>query len=399
MPADRQHIVYLHGPGDAGGTLKKWAEGAADGRIIADAYSIQFFEVCHELGCSSTVFVDRPHAEPVERDPFKLYYEPFIPKSRGIRYIRDWFAAADALASRIADLGTDAVFMSIHYGFPMIAALAKRSIPVVLTLHNTLWPMSTTPRLADRVVRTLTRRTASTTVRAALSVVPEATRQLRATLPGDYPIIEHVPQYSDMQNDLRAAPFGQPFHVIFAGRLERMKGVRTMIETAAMLRDARASDPSKPEVRWTIAGDGAELDWLRTAVAERNLTDVVSLPGWIGGEELTDIYKTTHVTVTPTERSFNEGIAKSSLESMLFGMPAIVTEVVASAEVMQGACIVVPVAEGAAGLARAITDLATDQPRYDAMCAAALERRADLFKPERSFANGLRTALPLALGR
>jgi glycosyltransferase involved in cell wall biosynthesis len=63
------------------------------------------------------------------------------------------------------------------------------------------------------------------------------------------------------------------FCAVFAGNLGKAQGLETVVEAARRLRD-------RPDIRFVIAGDGSEAEWLQQAVAEAKLNNVV-LTGWL----------------------------------------------------------------------------------------------------------------------
>ena len=66
----------------------------------------------------------------------------------------------------------------------------------------------------------------------------------------------------------------RPFTVAFVGRAVREKGLFDFIDTVDLLRD-------EPDLRFIIAGEGADLAEAREIIAERGLTDRISVLGFV----------------------------------------------------------------------------------------------------------------------
>jgi glycosyltransferase involved in cell wall biosynthesis len=103
-------------------------------------------------------------------------------------------------------------------------------------------------------------------------------------------------------------------HFLCVGRVAPVKGQRILVESARLLKE-RGLD-----FQITIAGGGPDLAELRQFVADRQLTDVVSLPGFVSDEDLARLYRETDVFVLP---SFAEGVPGVLMEAMGHGLPCI----------------------------------------------------------------------------
>jgi glycosyltransferase involved in cell wall biosynthesis len=90
----------------------------------------------------------------------------------------------------------------------------------------------------------------------------------------------------------RPAPGGR--HVVAVGRLVEKKGFGDLIEAAALL--AR----SEPLDRVSIAGEGPQRERLQRLIAERGLTETVSLCGWMNGDRVRELLEQADLLAMPS---------------------------------------------------------------------------------------------------
>ncbi len=119
-------------------------------------------------------------------------------------------------------------------------------------------------------------------------------------------------------------PEGSPVQILFLGRLSDRKGVPELIA-------ALASDKMR-RLGWTavLAGDGP-VDRFRDLVTANGLGSRVTLPGWLGEEEVKRLCRQSDILVLP---SHAEGLAMSVLEGMAHGLAVVATRVGAHEEVL-----------------------------------------------------------------
>ena len=147
---------------------------------------------------------------------------------------------------------------------------------------------------------------------------------------------------------------GGPVQFLFLGDPSRRKGVHDLL---AAFSHPSLSGEGVPPWRAVIAGGGAEVDGFREAVAALGLGDRVSLPGWVGRDEVQTLLSGADVLVLP---SYGEGMAMSVLEGMSHGRCIVCTPVGALAEVIEhgrsGLLVQPGDVEGLAGALRATLD-------------------------------------------
>lgn len=108
----------------------------------------------------------------------------------------------------------------------------------------------------------------------------------------------------------RREPASQ-LRVIYTGRLSRQKNVATLLKAAAQCRR------QGHEVECTVAGDGAELERLRSLAASLNIAGAVRFTGGVSFDRVMDLLEESDVLVLASD---SEGFGKSLVEAMAFGV-------------------------------------------------------------------------------
>ncbi len=118
-----------------------------------------------------------------------------------------------------------------------------------------------------------------------------------------------------------------PPRLIYAGRLSPEKGVLTLIEALAKLKQEKFS----PLPNLILAGDGPQRNVLEQAVARCECTDIVRFVGQLDRNSLSEQFLMADICVQP---SLTEGFSKAWLDAMSHGLPVLTTEVGAARAVI-----------------------------------------------------------------
>lgn len=164
----------------------------------------------------------------------------------------------------------------------------------------------------------------------------------------------------------------RPIDYLWVGRLGAEKDPLLFVETVARLHeeggrsdaDARSDDGADPHA--VLVGDGPMRDVVAAAVRELDLTDVVTLTGWV--DEPGEYYRRARTFVLTSRR---EALPLTLLEAMACGAVPVVPEVGNVRDVVAGDRGVVVDDRTAAALAGAIRDLERDPDRLAAMAERA----------------------------
>jgi glycosyltransferase involved in cell wall biosynthesis len=106
-------------------------------------------------------------------------------------------------------------------------------------------------------------------------------------------------------------------NILFMSRIVRKKGVFELIEAMEELCQ------QQPQVRLVVAGDGPARAEAEALVNKLELSDRVSFPGYIQGEEKAQALLNADIFALPT--SYREGCPLALLEAMAAGLPVLIT--------------------------------------------------------------------------
>lgn len=104
--------------------------------------------------------------------------------------------------------------------------------------------------------------------------------------------------------------------VTYAGILKDHKGLVTLLEAAALLKEEN--------VEWTLAGEGEGLERYRRMAAEAGLSEAVHFPGKIPNEQMGEIYAQTDIFCLPSVCPENHPVTIT--EAMACGLPVVASD-------------------------------------------------------------------------
>jgi glycosyltransferase involved in cell wall biosynthesis len=114
-----------------------------------------------------------------------------------------------------------------------------------------------------------------------------------------------------------------PPRLFSAGRIVHQKGLDLGLQALSQLTDL--------DWEWHIAGDGPQLDMLKSRIQELGLADRVTFLGWQSREGLTEWYHRSNVFLFPSR---HEGMPNAVLEAMSSGLPVVATRIAGSEELV-----------------------------------------------------------------
>lgn len=384
-------VLYIAGFGDVQGSYRQWKAGKEDPTIPDRAFSIQVYETLVAMGRRVVVLTQHADAKPQE-DEFATFVPCDRPTGRGIGYHVSEIAFSRRAVSEYMKRHCEGLIVHrtlIHY-WPLHPAV--RAAPFsLLDLHNTLWPMSVEPGIKSRVICGLNRKTLQSFGMVSC-VSPEIERQVQKVTKGAGLTSVHMPQYNPEYQNMAKAPSEQERTILFAGRVEKDKGVFDLLEAFTLL---------EPELRNTcrlsFLGDGPALMALTEAVQQSGLAARVNLHGRVGGHEVFRHMAAAAVLVCPTQRGFAEGLARTPIEAAIVGVPSIVTDVVPAREILGDAVISVRPGSPQA-LAEALNAFLSDSTRYEQAVRATQYATAACFDRSMSLEARLLKVVPSAAG-
>lgn len=336
-------VFYAAGGGDVIGTYRHWRDGHDDPSEVALTYSGQFFDVCRELGAEALVITCHHKREDrIDDDRIRIRNRPVpLERRRSPLYQVGQVLYGLRLSWAAWRFGADVAVVG-RGTFPfMWSLMAWLGIKVVPTMHVVFWTKNHSrrgrvERIIDRLNGVFWRRWAWATI----CVSPEIKRQiLRIAGTARGPILPVIAQYRREWFDAVDPPpphDQRPFRIVYAGRVERSKGVFDLVETARRLEEKKPG-----EIAWEVCGDGSAMEQLRRVVQRDGLSEVVALRGKLPRDRMAEVYGRAHAVFVPTTSDFVEGFNKVAAEGVLAGRPTIVTDIVPAAEVLGEAVVVV----------------------------------------------------------
>ncbi len=258
----------------------------------------------------------------------------------------------------------------------LLVALLCRKVPVIIRLHGEQYTFHKyTPGLSLSLGVRLSRalqRIALRRVKLLISPSFAHAREIQNELGSLRPPIVVVPNtlsIEKLEGDSQVTR--SPKTVLYVGRIERRKGIATLLEAAAQMKELL------PESRFVFAGDfhpSLSESEFRSLVHLHGLDSQVELLGLVGWNALSDWYRRSTVSVLP---SHYETFGVAALEPMMFGTPVIATSGGALSEVVEAEVSGKLVGAGdATALAIALTKLLTDAGSREQMGQAAVKRAA-----------------------
>lgn len=121
----------------------------------------------------------------------------------------------------------------------------------------------------------------------------------------------------DIQNALKKRQSSKTYRILFLARIIKEKGIYETLEALSLVQSKH------PTVELVIAGDGAELDHVKSFVRARNFQNV-TFAGYVMDDEKRRRFEEAHILCLP---SYAEGCPVSVIEAMAYGLPVVTRSV------------------------------------------------------------------------
>jgi len=170
---------------------------------------------------------------------------------------------------------------------------------------------------------------------------------------------------------------------MFAGRLERNKGVFDLLEICR-----RLSADADRRFEFEVCGGGSAYEELQAAVLVSGVADRFRLHGKLVRPRLLEVYGRSHLVIVPTRSDFCEGLPMVCAEAILAGRPVITSRVSNALEALHGAVVEAAVND-VDDYVRQIRAVVADPARYRALIGGTRRVGAQFFDRSR----GLQAAI------
>jgi D-inositol-3-phosphate glycosyltransferase len=317
------------GSGDAGG-MNVYVRGLASA-LAASGVEVEIFTRSTSAGqpavehpdpgvCVHNVISGPPRKLPKEELPELLH--SMVAEIERIRQ-RQPHGRYDVIHSHYWVSGVAGLELSRLWGVPLVHTMHTMAKVKNLLLHSGEKPE---PRRREegehRIVDGAARVIANTSAEAA---------ELVSHYDADFDHIDVAPPGVDLTvftpafRSRSRAQLGVPaskFHLLFAGRIQRLKGPQILIQAAALLRSRRPDI----DLQVTILGalSGAKDFDLKSLISAAGMDDVVTHDPPVNAPELAGWFRSADVVVMP---SYSESFGLVALEAQACGTPVVATRV------------------------------------------------------------------------
>lgn len=386
---ERFDFIYCECSGDIAGAFEKWANRLDDSASPVKTYSSQFFEFARQLGARTYAlsgcrrpaisrvdgFLVAHHRRGILHFPLLGYH---LEQAR-YALLLFWLALCHRPRAIFIDSGVT------HWIF--LTPMRLIGVRVIAVLHNTLWPNGFPPtsplkRLFAFADSLFFRYVAH----AVFCVSPVISRQVASLGRQSLPIVSFGASFEPSHfigHGSTLAHETRPFRVLFAGRVERNKGVFDLLEAARQL---EAEYPG--QFAFDVCGDGSDFVNLAGRVEAFGLGAMFQLHGKLDRDQLIARYRNAHAVAAPTRSDFCEGFCQVVAEAILLDRPVITNDVVPALESLRDA-IVEFRPDDVDSLKSSIRLLAENVDIYTAKCDACAHLHQWIFDKRRSYLSQL----------
>jgi len=111
---------------------------------------------------------------------------------------------------------------------------------------------------------------------------------------------------------------GNPYHFLFVGRLEKVKGIDLLLRATALLKEENLN------FHLTVVGTGEMDEWAKSFSKQEGIEDRVAFTGILSDISLASLYQSSDCVVIPSR---SESIPLVFSEALNFGKELVVTDV------------------------------------------------------------------------
>lgn len=363
-------------PADFVSDYRNWREHVDNPTEVSVTFSSQVLDFAAARTSACMLVSGHPDGQRLDDGAVQVVHAP-KPDVEGPSWYLFELLHGLKLFWRARQFGADIAVLdsgTMPYWLMLLFRLAGAHLVVVM--HNALYPAGMALRGRAKLRLQLQRWALGHA--DVLGVSPECVRQA-ATGAVFHPLFRR--SYFDQ---IAPVPPQGPFNVLYVGRIVESKGA---LDIPAIARLVERQRPGA--VRWTVVGDGEDLQRLRRE-AEGLPIDLL---GRLGPVEQVPVRSACHAVIVPTRRELAEGFSMAAVEGVLSGRPVITNATVPALEVIRPACVEVE-ANDLQAYATAVLALAADHDRWQRLVAECEALKEAFFEEEHALARSLARLLP-----
>ncbi|MBD6619944.1 glycosyltransferase family 4 protein [Komarekiella sp. 'clone 1'] len=385
-------ILYAVGPEDIIEAYNYWSKGEDAPSQVSVTFSSQFYEVCKTLDAKGYAIAQSNQKRCIQDERFIIEHRPVpLPDASGILYhLRQIWCGLHLLASAIRFRANVAVVDSGTTYWFVLSLFSWLGVKVIPSLHCLLWCKYLPPRLVDKLNLLLSHNLFAYDCKAVLVASHDIAAQISHLTGGKHqPILEFFSTYhcADFANLAVPDIKQSSFRILFAGRVERNKGVFDLLEIAK-----RFATEGRQEIIFDICGEGSALETLRLEAKQAGVDGSFICHGYCSKLQMRGMFERSHVVVVPTRTEFIEGFNRVVCESILSGRPVVTSAVCPALFYVQDAVVEVPPNDVQA-YGNALLELYSDRQLYEHKRQACLIAQEQFYDTRKSWGAALKSIL------
>ena len=390
-------VLYCGGPGDIAGTMRSWIYGKHDALEVSDTYSSQFFDQIKARGLSALVISSHTRKELLIEGRITVEHRPNKATGKsGLAYKRAYMWHWLGIIGTVLRQQPRVVVIADLEHWWLLTIPAMFGIKVITDLQCTFWPRGyRSTSLYQRVLQSFNGMFWRYIPIATICISPECERQVWEMSSGKVSggLLQARTSYQRANFEGISHPTwdADSFRLMFAGRVERSKGVFDLVDVVAgLIRDGVKN------VSLEICGGGSALGEIIAEVSRRGLQSCIKVLGQLNSSEMRAAYERCHMVIVPTTADFPEGLNRVVVEGVLSGRPVVATSVCNAIDVFPDSVITVSCGDISA-MTDAIKRVASNKKNYESISERCGAESEQFYDRKKSWGEALSRALDLAL--
>lgn len=357
-------ILYAAGPGDVIGTYNHWINRQDDSSQVSVTYSSQFYEVCRALDAQSYVISSFEEKKFVRDGQFTIEHRsnPLRSRSGLLYHLGQLLYGFRLIASAVRFRANVAVVADGTTHWFVLSLLPWLGVQVVPSLHCVLWRKYAPQRMVEKLILKLSCNLFASSCTAILAASEDISEQVVQLTGGRHrSLVKFLPTYRRTEFADVAEPDHKrsPFRVLFAGRIERDKGVFDLLDVAK-----RFATEGRHDIKFELCGGGSALEPLRQDAKLAGVDASFTCHGHCHKRQMREMFNRAHAVIVPTRTDFVEGFNQVVVEGVLSGRPVVTSAVCPALSYVRDAVVEVP-PNDIKGYTDALLKLCNDREFYE----------------------------------